>query len=155
MLIRGQRLLGLDLGTKTIGLALSDVEFRIASAFRTIQRTKFRADAAALAKIASEFDIVALVLGLPKNMDNSEGPRVQATRAFVRNLGPILPLPVLLWDERLSTVAAERMLIEADLSRKKRGAVIDQTAAAFILQGALDALTYLRGPAGELGSNSP
>ena len=107
---------------------------------RTIQRTKFQADAAEIAKICAEFDILALVIGLPRNMDGSDGPRVQATRAFARNLHKVLPLPVLFWDERLSTVAVERVLIAADLSRKKRGAVIDQAAAAFILQGALDAL---------------
>ncbi|MCA0424393.1 MAG: Holliday junction resolvase RuvX [Proteobacteria bacterium] len=142
---RGQRLLGLDLGTKTIGLALSDIEFRIATAMKTLKRTKFREDAAALVKIAGEHQIAALVLGLPLNMDGSEGPRAQATRAFVRNLAPILPLPVIYWDERLSTVAAERALIAADMSRVKRGAVIDATAAAFILQGALDRLANLRG----------
>lgn len=141
-LVRGQRLLGLDLGTKTIGLALSDVEYRIATAFHTIQRKKFRDDAAELVKRAQEFGIIGLVIGLPTNMDGSAGPRVQATKAFVRNLMPILPLPVLLWDERLSTAAAERILIEADLSRKKRATVIDQAAAAYILQGALDALAY-------------
>lgn len=140
---RGARLLGLDLGTQTIGLALSDVEFRIATAMKTLKRTKFRADAAELVKIAGQFQLAGLVIGLPLNMDGSEGPRAQATRAFVRNLGPILPLPVLLWDERLSTVAAERALIEADMSRAKRGAVIDATAAAFILQGALDRLARM------------
>ena len=139
---RGQRLLGLDLGTQTIGLALSDVEFRVATPMRTIRRTKFRQDAAELARAVEEFGVVALVIGLPLNMDGSSGPRVQATRAFVRNLAPLLPIPVAFWDERLSTVAAERVLIAADLSRKKRGAVIDQTAAAFILQGALDALNF-------------
>ena len=143
LLQRGSRLLGLDLGTQTIGLALSDVEFRIATAMKTLKRTKFRADAAELAKIAAQFQLAGLVIGLPLNMDGSEGPRAQATRAFVRNLGPLLPLPVLLWDERLSTVAAERVLIAADMSRNKRGAVIDAAAAAFILQGALDRLARL------------
>lgn len=141
---RGQRLLGLDLGTKTIGLALSDIDFRIASALKTLKRTKFREDAAALVKIAGDFQVATLVIGLPLNMDGSQGPRVQATQAFVRNLAPILPLPVVYWDERLSTVAAERALIAADMSRQKRGAVIDATAAAFILQGALDRLSRLR-----------
>lgn len=144
LLERGRRLLGLDLGTQTIGLALSDVEYGVATAFRTIRRTKFQQDAAELAKIVAEFDIAALVIGLPLNMDGTPGPRVQATRAFVRNLGPIVPIPVVFWDERLSTVAAERVLLAADLSRKKRGAVIDQTAAAYILQGALDALNFAR-----------
>ena len=139
-LTRGGRLLGLDLGTTTIGLALSDVEYRIATALRTIQRTKFREDAAALQQTCREFGVVGLVIGLPLNMDGSHGPRVQATRAFVRNLGAVLPLPVAVWDERLSTVAAERVLIAADMSRAKRGAVIDATAAAYILQGALDRL---------------
>jgi len=140
---RGGRLLGLDLGTKTIGLALSDVEYRIATPLRTIKRVKFREDAASQVKTAAEFGIVALVLGLPLNMDGSEGPRAQATRAFVRTLAPILPLPVVFWDERLSTVAAERALLEADMSRAKRGAVIDSTAAAYSLQGALDRLARL------------
>jgi len=140
LLTRGQRLLGLDLGTKTIGLALSDVEFRIATPMRTIRRGKFRDDAAELARLAREFDLAGLVIGWPLNMDGSTGPRAQATRAFVRNLMPILPLPVLLWDERLSTVAAERALIEADFSRARRGELIDATAAAYILQGALDRL---------------
>jgi putative Holliday junction resolvase len=140
LLQRGHRLLGLDLGTKTIGLALSDIEHRIATPMRTIQRTKFQADAADLGRTCREFAVQCLVIGLPRNMDGSNGPRVQATKAFVRNLHKLLPLPVLYWDERLSTVAAERVLIAADLSRKKRGAIIDQTAAAFILQGALDAL---------------
>ena len=142
-LTRGGRLLGLDLGTKTIGLALSDVEFRIATSLRTLKRLKFREDAAELVRIAGEFGVQGLVIGLPLNMDGTEGPRAQATRAFVRNLAPLLPLPVVLWDERLSTVAAERVLIAADLSRAKRGAVIDATAAAFILQGALDRLARL------------
>ncbi|HRK24610.1 MAG TPA: Holliday junction resolvase RuvX [Beijerinckiaceae bacterium] len=140
---RGGRLLGLDLGSKTIGLALSDVEYRIATALRTLERGKFRDDAAALARIVDEFGIVALVLGLPLNMDGSSGPRVQATRAFARNLLPLLPLPIVLWDERLSTAAAERVLISADLSRTKRAAVIDATAAAYILQGALDRLARI------------
>ena len=143
LLARGRRMLGFDLGTKTIGLALSDVEFRIATPFKTIRRTKFRAEAAELAKICEDFAVVGLVIGLPLNMDGSEGPRAQATRAFVRNLRPLVPLPVLLWDERLSTVAAERALLSVDMSRKKRGEVIDATAAAFILQGALDRLARL------------
>ncbi len=139
-LVRGQRLIGLDLGTKTIGVALSDVEFRIATAKETIKRLKFRDDAARLIRIAADFSVAGLVMGLPLNMDGSEGPRAQATRAFVRNLGGLLPLPVLLWDERLSTVAAEKALLSVDMSRKKRSAIIDATAAAYILQGALDRL---------------
>lgn len=137
---KGQRLLGLDLGTKTIGVALSDVEWRIATAMVTIKRTKFSKDAAEIARICSEQNVGGLVLGLPLNMDGSEGPRAQSTRAFVRNLAPILPLPVGYVDERLSTVAAERAMLEADLSRGKRAEKIDAAAAAFILQGALDAI---------------
>jgi len=134
------RLLGLDVGTKTIGLALSDVSRTIATAHSTITRSKFSKDAHALLAIIAEHDIAGLVVGLPVNMDGSEGPRAQATRAFVRNLARECDLPVLLWDERLSTAAAERALLEADASRKRRGEVIDKMAAAFILQGALDRL---------------
>jgi putative holliday junction resolvase len=142
-LIRGNRLMGLDLGEKTIGIALSDVEQRFASAAKTLHRTKFQADAAALIAFAEAQGVVAIVLGLPLNMDGSSGPRVQATRAFARNLGALTPIPIFFWDERLSTVAAERTLIEADMSRKKRAKVIDSAAAAFILQGALDRLRGL------------
>jgi putative holliday junction resolvase len=138
------RILGLDLGTKTIGLALSDVERSIASSLKIIQRKKFSIDAADLIETATKFDVIALVIGLPLNMDGSEGPRVQSTRAFIRSLAPLTNLPVLMWDERLSTVAATRILIEADMSRAKRKAVIDSTAAAFILQGALDRLRYMK-----------
>ena len=139
----GQRLLGLDLGTKTIGLAVADTRHQIATPFDTIKRTKFGADAARLEAIIDAENIGGLVLGLPLNMDGSEGPRVQATRAFIRNLAArdsFPDLPVLLWDERLSTAAVERTLIDADTSRAKRSAVIDKMAAAFILQGALDRL---------------
>jgi putative Holliday junction resolvase len=142
MLGRGHRLMGLDLGSKTIGLALGDSDHKIATPFDTIRRKKFGIDAAALAAIISTENIGGLVLGLPLNMDGSEGPRVQATRAFIRNLEnlPDFPaLPVLLWDERLSTAAVERTLMEADTSRAKRAEVIDKMAAAFILQGAIDA----------------
>ena len=138
----GQRLMGLDLGSKTIGLALGDSDHKIATPFDTIRRKKFGLDAAALAAIINAENVGALVLGLPLNMDGSEGPRVQATRAFIRNLEnlPDFPaLPVLLWDERLSTAAVERTLMEADTSRAKRAEVIDKMAAAFILQGAIDA----------------
>ena len=139
----GQRLLGLDLGTKTIGLAVADTRHQIATPFDTIKRTKFGADAARLEAIIDAENIGGLVLGLPLNMDGSAGPRVQATHAFVRNLAArdsFPDLPVLLWDERLSNAAVERTLIDADTSRAKRGAVIDKMAAAFILQGALDRL---------------
>lgn len=135
---KGKRLLGLDLGTKTIGVALSDVMRFIASPFETIARTKFTADAARLIAIAAEQGVAGIVLGLPRNLDGSEGPRAQATRAFARNFNKSSPLPILLWDERLSTAAAERMLIEADRSRKRRGEVIDKVAATIILQSALD-----------------
>lgn len=138
------RLLGLDLGTKTIGLALSDVERRIASPLETIRRVKFGLDVAALLKIADSHAIAGLVIGLPLNMDGSEGPRVQSTRAFVRNMAPLTRLPIVLWDERLSTMAVTRTLLDADASRAKRAAVVDKMAAAYILQGALDRLERLR-----------
>jgi putative holliday junction resolvase len=149
LLARGQRLLGLDLGDKTIGIALSDVECRIATGFHTIQRKKFRDDSAELFGIVDKFDVGALVLGLPLNMDGSSGPRVQATRTFARNIRLARDIPILFWDERLSTVAAERALIAADMSRKKRATVIDATAASFILQGVLDRLRSLRPPTDE------
>ena len=134
--------MGLDLGSKTIGLALGDSEHKIATPFDTIRRKKFGLDAAALGEIMNAENIGGLVMGLPLNMDGSAGPRVQATRAFLRNLAnlPDFPaLPVLLWDERLSTAAVERTLLEADTSRAKRADVIDKMAAAYILQGAIDA----------------
>ncbi|MGF7054111.1 putative Holliday junction resolvase [Bosea sp. OAE752] len=137
------RLLGLDLGTKTIGLALSDVERSIATPLETIQRVKFGLDAAALLKIAGKYQVAGLVIGLPLNMDGSEGPRVQSTRAFVRNLAPLTELPIVFWDERMSTLAVTRTLLDADASRAKRAAVVDKMAAAYILQGALDRLARL------------
>ncbi len=137
------RLLGLDLGTKTIGLALSDVERQIATPLETIQRVKFRQDAAALLKIADRHAIAGLVIGLPLNMDGSEGPRVQSTRAFIRNLMPLTNLPIAFWDERMSTLAVTRTLLDADASRARRAAVVDKMAAAYILQGALDRLGRL------------
>ncbi|MBB4301493.1 putative Holliday junction resolvase [Rhodobium orientis] len=139
------RLFGLDLGTKTIGIAVSDGGRQIATPLMTIRRVKFGKDAAALLELADKNEISGLVLGLPLNMDGSEGPRVQATRAFVRNLSALTELPIAYWDERLSTVAAERAMLEADLSRKKRAAKIDAAAAAFILQGFLDRLANRRG----------
>lgn len=132
------RLLGLDLGTKTIGVAVSDVERRIASPLETIRRVKFAADARRLLEIATAQQAAALVLGLPLNMDGSEGPRAQATRAFARNLTPLTTAPILFWDERLSTAAVTRSLIEQDASRARRADVVDRMAAAYILQGALD-----------------
>jgi putative Holliday junction resolvase len=140
MLPPGARLLGLDLGTKTIGLALSDLGRRIATPLLTVRRTRFAADAAQLLAICAEHEIGGLVLGLPLNMNGTEGPRAQATRAFARNLGAVSDLPIALWDERLSTVAAERALLAADASRARRAQVIDKMAAAFLLQGALDRL---------------
>lgn len=136
-------LAGLDLGTKTIGIAVSDSFRSVATPVTTIRRSKFTEDVAQLLKLTSERGIVGLVIGLPRNMDGSEGPRAQSTRAFVRNLAKLSPLPVAYWDERLSTVAAERALLEGDTSRKKRAEVIDQVAAGYILQGALDRFTHL------------
>lgn len=133
-------LIGLDLGTKTIGVAASDPERRMATPVETISRTKFTADASRIMELAAERRSAGFVLGLPINMDGSEGPRAQATRAFARNLAQQTELPIALWDERLSTAAAERALIGADVSRAKRKKVIDQHAAVFILQGALDRL---------------
>jgi len=136
-------LIGIDLGTKTIGLALSDLTRRIASPLTVLSRTKFTADATALLDLATKHAAAGLVLGLPLNMDGSEGPRAQSTRAFARNLAPRTSLPILFWDERLSTVAVTRTLIEADASRKRRGEVVDKLAAAYILQGALDRLARI------------
>jgi putative holliday junction resolvase len=136
-------LMGLDLGEKTIGVAVSDRMRSVASPLETVRRTKFTADAARLLEIAEARGIAGLVLGLPLNMDGTEGPRCQSTRAFARNLERLTPLPLGFWDERLSTVAAERALLEADASRKRRGQVIDHVAAGVILQGALDRMGYL------------
>ena len=129
---------GLDLGTKTIGVAVSDGLRAIATPLVTIRRKKFTADAAELDGILAGREIAGLILGLPRNMDGSEGPRAQSTRAFARNLDARAPRPLAFWDERLSTVAAERALLEADTTRKRRGEVIDHVAASYILQGALD-----------------
>ncbi len=139
-------LMGLDLGTRTIGVAVSDGLRLAASGLETIRRTKFRADAARLAEIVAGRGIVGVVLGLPRNMDGSEGPRAQSTRAFARNLAGALPVAIAFWDERLSTVAVERALIAADSSRKRRAEVVDKLAAAYILQGALDRLAAFKGP---------
>lgn len=134
---------GLDLGTKTIGVAVSDSFRQVASPLKTIRREKFTLDAKELLAIASERGLVGLVLGLPRNMDGSEGPRAQSTRAFARNLERLTDLPIGFWDERLSTVAAERALLEGDTSRKRRAEVIDQVAAGYILQGMLDRLRFI------------
>lgn len=133
-------LLGLDLGSKTIGVAVSDITRRIASPVETIARRKFTEDARRLLAIAGDRRAGLIVLGLPLNMDGSEGPRAQSTRAFARNLGKLTPLPILFWDERLSTAAVERMLIDADASRARRAQIVDKLAAAYILQSALDSL---------------
>ena len=138
LLAPGRRLIGIDGGTKTLGLALSDVTLTIASPLETIRRTKFKVDGERLLGLAREHQIAGFVLGLPANLDGSEGPRAQATRALARNINQISPLPILLWDERLTTAAAERMLIAADATRKRRAEVIDKLAATLILQGALD-----------------
>ncbi len=134
---------GLDLGTKTIGVALSDLRRSVATPTQVIRREKFTLDAAQLLALIAAREVKGIVLGLPLNMDGSEGPRVQSTRAFARNLEKLTPLPIGFWDERLSTVAAERALLEADASRKRRKEVIDAVAAGYILQGALDRLTQL------------
>jgi len=140
-LSRGQRLMGLDVGKKTIGLALSDGSLTVASPLETIRRGKFAKDAARLCVLAEDHGVGGLVIGLPVNMDGSEGPRCQGVRQFARNLEGHLPLPTAFWDERLSTQAVERMLTsEVDASRKRRGEIVDKLAAAYILQGALDAL---------------
>jgi putative Holliday junction resolvase len=137
-------LLGLDLGEKTIGVASCDPDRRVATPVKTIRKTKFTADAAELSHLAAARSVVGIVLGLPRNMDGTEGPRAQSTRAFARNLSRTLTLPIALWDERLSTAAMERSLIEIDTSRAKRAAKIDESAATFILQGAIDRLTSRR-----------
>lgn len=142
----GQRLLGLDVGSKTIGLALSDVERRIATPLETIRRTRFAVDARRLCTIVTEHGVGGLVVGLPVSMDGSEGPRCQSVRQFAANLLEACDVAIAFWDERLSTAAVERMLVkEADLSRRRRAQVVDRAAAAYILQGALDRLAHGRG----------
>jgi putative holliday junction resolvase len=140
----GKRLMGIDLGTKTIGLALSDVSLIIASPLDTIRRTKFTSDATAMLALADRHGVAGLVLGYPLNLDGSKGPRAQASESFARNLARLTEWPIALWDERLSTAAVTRTLLEADTSRKRRAEVIDKMAAAFILQGALDRIGYGR-----------
>ncbi len=141
-----QRFLGLDLGTKTIGLALSDEGHRIATPYATIARKKLKDDVAELNRVVNKEGVGALVLGLPVNMDGTEGPRCQAARAFARNIAPLVPVPLTYWDERLSTVAVQRMMVEADLSRARRAELVDKLAASYILQAYLD---WLRGQASE------
>ena len=137
-------LIGLDLGTKTIGVAVSDALLGIATPVLTVKRKKFGVDANALLALMAERNIGGVVLGLPRNMDGSEGPRAQSTRAFARNFERLCDLPITYWDERLSTVAAERALLEADTSRARRAELIDHVAAGYILQGALDRLAHMR-----------
>ena len=144
----GEIIAGLDLGTTTIGLSLSDKGRRFATPRPVINRKKFTLDAELLLTFAAREDVKAFVIGLPINMDGSQGPRAQATRAFVRNMEQKTAIPFVYWDERLSTVAAERVLIEMDVSRKKRGERIDSAAASFILQGALDRLSSIASAAG-------
>ncbi len=136
-------LMGLDFGTKTIGVAVSDGLRHVATPLETVRRKKFTQDAIALEDMIAHRSIVGVIIGLPKNMDGSEGPRAQSTRAFARNLAARISQPICFWDERLSTVAAERALLDADTSRKRRAEVIDHVAAAYILQGALDRLKHL------------
>ena len=149
-LAAGKPIFGLDLGTKTIGVAVSDLLWSVATPLQTLKKRKFSQDASALADLCEERSAGGIVLGLPLNMDGSEGPRVQSTRAFARNLSAhprFEALPVTFWDERLSTVAAERALLEADTSRAKRSEVIDHVAAGFILQGLLDRIKHLESSA--------
>ena len=137
-------LMGLDLGDKTVGVAVSDLMRTVATPLETVRRKKFTVDAARLLEIMKDRDIGGIVLGLPRNMDGSEGPRCQKTRAFARNLSRLTELPIGFWDERLSTVAAERALLEADTSRKRRSEVIDHVAASYILQGVLDRMAHMK-----------
>lgn len=139
-----QALIGLDLGEKTIGVAVSDSFLSVATPLETVRRKKFGLDAARLIEIITDRRIGGLVLGLPRNMDGSEGPRCQSTRAFARNFDRLSPMPITYWDERLSTVAAEKALLEADTTRKRRAEVIDHVAAGYILQGILDRLAVVR-----------
>ena len=145
----GGALLGLDLGTQTIGTAFCDAGWRFASPGKTLKRGKFGADKVLLAALIAERSIRGIVIGLPLNMDGTEGPRVQSTRAFVRHLVPLTNLPILFWDERMSTLAVTRTLLDADASRAKRAAVVDKMAAAYILQGALDRLARIESAAAE------
>ncbi len=140
---KNQRLLGFDLGTKTIGLALSDVSRTIASPLETIKRIKFSKDVLRITSLIETHNIGGLVLGFPLNMDGSEGPRIQATRAFARNLSALVTQPILFWDERLSTAVVTRTLLEADASRQRRSELVDKMAASYILQGMLDRMAQL------------
>ncbi|MGB0634079.1 MAG: Holliday junction resolvase RuvX [Paracoccaceae bacterium] len=139
-----QAILGLDLGTKTIGVSVSDTLLTVATPLKTITKIKFRDDSTKIQEIINDRSISGVVLGLPKNMNGTEGPRAQATRSFSHNLSKVIEVPITYWDERLSTVAAEKALLEADTTRKRRAEVIDSVAAAYILQGALDRFNNIR-----------
>jgi putative Holliday junction resolvase len=140
----GARLIGIDVGSKTLGLALSDVTRKIATGLVTLRRSKFTADSARLLELAAEHGVGGFVVGLPLSLEGADSAQTQATRAFARNIAALTTLPILLWDERLSTAAAERALLEADTSRRRRAEVIDKVAATLILQGALDRMAYER-----------
>jgi putative holliday junction resolvase len=140
-----QRLLGLDLGEKTIGIALSDTSRSVATPMETLRRSKFSTDATKLEKVVAEQNVGTVVIGLPLNMDGSDGPSAQSARAFGRNLAARMTVPIVFWDERLSTVAVTRTLLDADASRQRRAEVVDKMAAAYILQGALDRLRHMEG----------
>ena len=142
-LAKGARVMGLDLGSKTIGLAIADLTLTVATPLETIRRTKFSADVARLLELAAQNNVGAFVVGLPINMDNTEGPAAQSARAFARNLDKLSPIPLTFWDERMSTAAVTRTLLEADTSRARRAEVVDKMAAAYILQGALERLRTL------------
>jgi putative Holliday junction resolvase len=144
ILAKGQRVLGLDVGTKTIGLALSDTLLMVATPLRTVRRTRFKTDAAEVLREVDAHGVGALAIGLPIALDGRESPRSQSVRQFARNLLEIRDLPMVFWDERLSTAAVERVMIEADITRRRRGEIIDRTAAAYILQGLLDRLAHDR-----------
>jgi putative Holliday junction resolvase len=144
ILAKGQRVLGLDVGTKTIGLALSDTLLMVATPLRTVRRTRFKTDAAEVLREVDAHGVGALAIGLPIALDGRESPRSQSVRQFARNLLEIRDLPIVFWDERLSTAAVERVMIEADITRRRRGEIIDRTAAAYILQGLLDRLAHDR-----------
>jgi len=139
-LARGARVMGLDLGSKTIGLAIADLTLTVATPLETIRRTKFSADVARLLELAAQNNVGGFVVGLPINMDGTEGPAAQSARAFARNLDKLSPIPLTFWDERMSTAAVTRTLLEADTSRARRAEVVDKMAAAYILQGALERL---------------
>ena len=142
----GARLLGFDLGEKTIGVALSDTSRAIATPMETLPRGKFAVDVVKLEKIIAEHTVGGIVVGLPLNMDGSDGPSAQSARAFARNLAARIDLPIVLWDERLSTVAVTRTLLDADTSRRRRAEVVDKMAAGYILQGALDRIRHMEKP---------